>query len=165
MIILHDRFWIVWQVCITTYLLIPQVTTQECEKDNPNTPRLFMTMFQGPIASMANKSGFIESLGDCYGVDTLVERMLAYFEPYGLDLDPIKMDPFQLYEDSNFRFLPSNHNSGSPYRVLRDVFYEYAIVTDFPVDYANWVLIAKRTVVGPRGTFMPGDWATFGLIR
>lgn len=98
-------------------------------------------------------------------VDALAQKMFDYFQPYGFDMTPVKRDPFAHHEDSRFSLTPYSFNGDGSYRVVSETFFDFSKYRNTPMQHAAWVLGAKIRMDGPKGTFQPGDWATFGMFR
>lgn len=152
---------------VSILLLIPYMSAQECEQklQGPRFSRIMVSTYKGPNAVIANRTMAAQILGDCRSTNEHAEEMFRYFEGFGIDLSPMRVNPYEVYDARNFTVTPYGVNPKGHYRVIATSTFDYAQVTNSPMLFSSWVLSAKTDLNGPLRKLPTGHWAISGMFR
>lgn len=114
---------------------------------------------------IANQSLAANSLGNCRTTDEHAEQMFRYFEGLGIDLTPMRENPYEVYDTVDFRVTPYVGSPNGYQWLILTSFYEFANVVRYPVVFSAWGIRAKTDLNGPAAKLLTGFTSLYGLFR
>lgn len=140
------------------------MATPDCPDDKqPPFTRTILITFYGTGAGNATRQDFARSYGGCCDVNASGEKVLQYFESFGINMTIPRQDPFKHHflEEYQFESYVVEHPTS---RALTSSFFEYGEYLNAPVHRSFWDLWLHADVNGPRGLLKRGVYQ-YGFLR
>lgn len=150
---------------LTPYTLVSG-GTEGCDEDGKKSFIFYRSLVftgDGPAILNATRGQFANEWGSCFDLDKFGQKMVNFYDSYGLKVDGIRKDPYKYYSTEIYNLLPLIYDND--YRLMMTSLFDFSKFTNSRVHIAAWELRFKKSFKNDKYDIPAGSYIFYGAYR